>query len=192
MKYNSNNDRKSIHNLTKNNIKNKSNEDYFCFTNGQSEKNPYFSSRNKKTKSTNLNSGEILPMTGNNINILNVDSILEKRKNSDFNSKKSRSKTVDSLKELEIFNSNHSNLKKKHSKVSKETLILKPDDIKELIQFKDWKNRFGIFMDKIRKLIHRFYTTLTLINDSYSWIEKRYLGENLKRIKKSIVLKHEV
>ena len=131
---------------------------------------------NKKILQEKIYKCNNLNKVSNNENKINI---FEK------NSKKSRS--FEFKKEIENFFKNTF----EEDKI-KETLILNSEEIREFIKFKDWKNRFGNFMDKIRKLTKRFYTIISLINQSYNWIKKRYLGDNLKRIKKSYKLKKEM
>ncbi len=92
----------------------------------------------------------------------------------------SRSKSVDPS-----INNNEIGIKKKVSLRQKETIIFNQEDIVDYLHFKEWRKKIKLFFDKLKELIFNFSAYLFTIDQSYSWIQKRFLKENLKRIKKS-------
>lgn len=112
---------------------------------------------------------------------------LKRIKSCSENIRSHRSRTADPSKE-----DPGSPYKKKKSLRQKETIIFNQEDILEYLHFKEWKKKIGVFFDKIKELMLNFTSCLNIIDQSYSWIQKRFLKDNLKRIKKSYKTKSEM
>lgn len=104
-----------------------------------------------------------------------------KRRQSESIPSSSRSKAFDQIKD----NDPTINLKRKTSLRQRETIIFNQEDILEFLYFKEWKKKFIHFLKKMKDLILVFSNCLHTVDQSYSWIQKRFLKENLNRIKKS-------
>jgi len=77
------------------------------------------------------------------------------------------------------------NLRINNSISQKEKFIFNKDDILEFLKFKEMKKNLKMFFEKLKDLIINFTSCINIIDQSYSWIQKRYLTENLKRITRS-------
>lgn len=77
------------------------------------------------------------------------------------------------------------NLKRKTSLRQRETIIFNQEDILEFLAFKEWKKKFVSLLKKINELILIFSNCLNTVDQSYSWIQKRFLKESLNKLKKS-------
>jgi len=97
-----------------------------------------------------------------------------------------RSKTVDPFKDDAGIGT-----RRKNTIRQRETIIFNQEDILDYLHFKESRKKIKLFFDKLKDLIVNFSACLNTIDQSYSWIQKRFLKDNLKRIKKSHKVKRE-
>jgi hypothetical protein len=98
---------------------------------------------------------------------------IRKNKSNDF--------TKDKDNEFNI----NSNLKRHNTISQKDKIIFNKEDIIEFLKFKEMKKNLKLFFEKLKDLFFNFTSCISILDQSYSWIQKRYLKENLKRITRS-------
>jgi len=134
----------------------------------------------RRSKNFNGNFSNIFDLKGFNSAGIENPNIPKYNKSYSENIGSVRSKTVD-------LNKDDSGLasKRRNSLRQRETIIFNPEDILDFVHFKEWRKKAKVFFDRLKDLIVNFSSCLNTIDQSYSWIQKRFLKENLKRIKKS-------
>lgn len=205
----SNNDNNNDRSINENfNSKGTNTLNKYSYTNNSNNNNNNFNVNNIKliNKNTPLNESstnefhfDCRPSRIYNGNFSNVSDLkgfnsngnekenLKKMKSCSENIGSVRSRTADPFKDDVGLG-----MKRKTTLRQKETIIFNQEDILDFLHFKEWRKKMKMFFDKLKDLIVNFSSCLYTIDQSYSWIQKRFLKENLKRIKKSHKKKKEM